>query len=446
MNEARVAAARVLVALERQRTTLAAELERCRPSTTDSRDQALYQELVLGTTRRRSQLDARLRPHLRRPIGSLQPELRAILRVAAYQHDHLTRVPPHAIVNESVEAARSLGHPRAVGFVNAVLRNMMRAGKKNSPQKMDPASIAELAEAHSHPEWLLRRWVERAGVDASIRWCEFNNVGGATTVRPVGGEAARLIAALREQGIEAEPARFVIDAIHLEPGALGRVPPSLRDELIVQDEGAQLVALACDVRENDRVLDVCAAPGGKATLLARLAGEGGFVVAGDNRSARVALLRETVLRSRTRAAVLALDAEGPLPFRDTFDRVLLDVPCSGLGVVRRDPDIKWSRSEASLATFAASQRRMVKHAADVVAPGGALLYATCSSEPDENEDVVHHFLRVRPDFRIDPIRFPAGKVASADSLVDDDGFLRTRPDRHRLDAYFAARLVRQNPA
>jgi 16S rRNA (cytosine967-C5)-methyltransferase len=220
--------------------------------------------------------------------------------------------------------------------------------------------------------------------------------------------------------------------------------------MLVQDEGAQLVAIAVGAREGDRLLDVCAAPGGKATLLARTVGAAGMVVAGDHRPARVALLAETIRRAGVRAAVVALDGERPLPFRATFDRVLLDVPCSGLGVVRRDPDIKWNRTAEDLPAFAAAQRRMIRHAADSVKPGGVLMYATCSSEPEENEQVVHDFLQERVDFSIDPIELPSGLVApnkpQEPPLVDASGFLVTRPDRHQLDAYFAARLVRRNAA
>lgn len=446
MNDARVAAARVLAALDLGRTTLATQLERERPATHDPRDQALYQELVLGTTRWRAELDARLKPHLRRSIDSLAPAVRAILRLAAYQLLHLTRVPSHAVVNESVESTRALGHARAAGFVNAVLRNLIRGGRRHT-RELQPAPLSELATALSHPEWLVERWMNRAGFEGCVRWCEFNNAGGAVTVRPIEGDSQTVRGLLREEGLEAEPARYVRDAIYLPPGALGRVSPSLRDRLVIQDEGAQLVAIALGATPGDRVLDVCAAPGGKATLLAKTTGPAGFVVACDHRPARVALLAETISRAKLHTAVVALDAEGPLPFRADFDRVLLDVPCSGLGVVRREPDIKWNRAESSLRTFARAQQRMIQHAADVVRPGGTLLYATCSSEPEENDDVVERFLRDRPDFTIDPIVLPAGLVhASGSPLVEANGFFATRPDVHQLDAYFAARLVRRNPA
>jgi 16S rRNA (cytosine967-C5)-methyltransferase len=191
------------------------------------------------------------------------------------------------------------------------------------------------------------------------------------------------------------------------------------------------------------VLDACAAPGGKATLMAGVAGPTAQIIAGDNRPGRVATLLDLIRQSGARVPVVALDAAAGLPFGAVFDRVLLDAPCSGTGVLRRDPDIKWQ--PVALADFADTQARMIREAARVVNPGGTLLYATCSSEPEENDEVVAAFLRESSEYALAPVTFE-WESALAARLVDAAGFLRTRPFLHELDAYFAARLVRRRNA
>jgi 16S rRNA (cytosine967-C5)-methyltransferase len=213
---------------------------------------------------------------------------------------------------------------------------------------------------------------------------------------------------------------------------------------LVQDEGSQLVAKWAGVTPGERVLDVCASPGGKTVVIAddlgiREAGSGSLLVAGDRRPGRVDLLEATLDRAGLAVPILALDALRPLPFGSVFDCVVLDAPCSGLGTLRRDPDLKWSRQESDLARLAADQRMMLTHAADVVCPGGRLVYSTCSSEPDENDDVIEAFLATDTRFTLAP-REASGLWAD---LLDGRGNLRTTPFRHGLDAYYAATLVRR---
>ncbi len=448
MTPVRLAAARVLVAVERGRTTLAAEVDRGRSHLAEARDRALLLELVSGTLRWQRALDGALDACSRRPLSTLDGAVRAVLRLAAYQLRHLDRVPAHAVVHEAVEATRALGHARAAGLVNAVLRKLARSTAPAVPPAPADAAdrtqtLAYLAVALSHPEWLAARWLDRHGFDAAAAWCRFNNDAPEVSVRPMRGEsAADLVLRLAAEGIEAAPGRVVRDALRLPPGSLGRLAPATRARVAVLDEGSQLVAHALGVRPGDRVLDVCAAPGGKTRVLADELRGDGLLVAGDYRRARLALLRTTLAGDQVNARVLRLDATHPLPFRPIFDRVLVDAPCSGLGTLRRDPDLKWSRQPADLERLAGTARQILARAAEVVRPGGRLLYATCSSEPEENDAVVDAFLESRPDFALVPA-VPSAAVPTLDRVVDARGLVRTLPFRDRLDAYVAAVLERR---
>lgn len=444
---------RVLLALEQGRTTLSAELERARRQTTDERDRALVLELTAGTLRWRNELDAALAACSRRGIADLNAQVRAVLRLGAYQIRHLDRIPSHAAVHESVELVRGLGQTRATGFVNAVLRSLVR--KKNSialPQRPGPdasrsSQVRYLTISLSHPEWLVARWLDRYGFDAAARWCEFNNAAPDLTLR-VGpaDEAEATMAELRLAGVEASPARWVRGAIRVPAGDWSRVPHDMRGRLFIQDEASQIVALTAAAAPNERVLDACAAPGGKTVIMAhRMTGGTGRLIAADHRPSRVRVLTAALARAHVTVPVVQLDATQPLPFGPVFDRILIDAPCSGLGTVRRDPDVKWRRSADDQPGFAAGQTLMLAAAAGALGPGGTLVYATCSSEPEENEQVVDQFLASHPDFALVRAN-PGASVHRGSDLVDDRGLLRTLPFRDGLDAYFCALLVRRRAA
>jgi 16S rRNA (cytosine967-C5)-methyltransferase len=444
----------VLLSLDRGTTTLAVELDRARQGIADARDRALLLELTTGTLRWRNELDRLLVQASRRPIDRIDGRARAVLRVGAYQLRHL-RGPPHAVVHESVNAVRALGAPGAAGFVNAVLRTLQGRGaalelpRRPEPGDSEARQLAYLSITLSHPEWLVRRWLHRYGLEATERWCRFNNEAPAITVRSAGSvEPAALLERLRREGIDARPAPFVADALRLLPGSLGRISADLRRELRVQDEASQLVARFAAVQPGERVLDVCAAPGGKTLVLASdLTAAGGprasLLVAADRRLNRVSLLARTIHEAGRQIPILAMNALMPFPFGATFDCVLLDVPCSGLGTLRRDPDLKWTRSEEDLPRFAVEEKRMLRMAADVVRPGGRLVYATCSSEPDENREVVDAFLAEDARYSM---HVPPAPCSRWSGLIDERGCLATEPVRHELEAFFAAVLVRRGAA
>src|SRR5438477_2584992 len=370
MNSARLAALRVLVSIERGHTTLATELDRVRPSITDERDRALLTELAVGVLRWRAALDALLAQCSNRPIETLDTSVRNALRLGAYQIDHLDRVPPHAVVHETVESVRSSGVASAAGFVNAVLRTFLRDRSKltlpTAPTVDAPIShyVRYLSATLSHPPWLIERWLPRYGPGATTQWCVFNNRTPDVTIRPQSGvDSHMLLKSIRATGVDATPARFVSDAISLPAGSITEIPAALRSQFVVQDEGSQIVAHLVDVTVGDRALDLCAAPGGKTTIMREAAGPTGTVVACDFRPGRIHVLRRALSNAGVGAPIVRLDATTALPFAPVFDRVLIDAPCSGLGTVRRDPDVKWTRAPDDLRRFAHEQRLMLTNAA-----------------------------------------------------------------------------------
>ena len=444
---ARTAAYHAVRAVAGGRADLPSALHASRAHLTDDRDRSLAAEIVTGTLRWQRSLDYLIEHFSRRQIAQLDSEVLAILRLSLYQVLHLTRVPASAVVDDAVDLTRAARKASATGFVNAVLRATLRQRHKLPlpSRPADPAdrdaALAYLGITHSHPEWLVSRWLDRYGFDATERWVRFNNETPSLTLRVNRLRATReeAIAALERDEVDAEPTRFAPDGLVVTRGNPLRRPP---DGLVfVQDEASQLVPAVVAAAPGERILDLCASPGGKTLVMAADMTDVGTIVASDVRPKRLALLQETIKTAETRcASVVRVPQTGPLPFEARFDAVLVDAPCSGLGIVRRDPDIRWRRHERDLAVLAGDQLALLMRAADVVRQGGRLVYATCSSEPEENDGVVASFLVTRPDFRIVNLH-NRGRAAIA-PFVDAQGFFRTTPPAHGLEAFYAALLIR----
>jgi 16S rRNA (cytosine967-C5)-methyltransferase len=425
-SPARRAALHALREVSRGGGTLADALASRELDSLDERDRALAHELVHGALRRRGWLDHVLGTLVERPLDRVAPPVLEVLRLGAYQLLFL-RVAPHAAVAESVDLARSVV-PRSAGFVNAVLRRLQREG---APPQVDAAADPRrwLITAGSLPAWLADRWLARLGPEGAVARArallETPPVHFRLNPR-VQDAAVRLAAA----GIRAEPAAV--------PGALrlleGRLSPLVAEGIVyVQDLGSQLVGhLAAS---EGCVLDACAAPGGKTLVAADLGRDRARVVAAEASPRRVRTLER--LRARWGAAnvrVVCADARRP-PFLRPFDAVLLDAPCTGLGTLARHPDIRWRLAPSDVPRQARRQAEMIEAVARLVAPGGRLVFATCSVEEEENEGVVGPFLATHPDFSPEPL--PAWAVSFADGA-----FVRMEPARHGGDAFFAARLRR----
>jgi 16S rRNA (cytosine967-C5)-methyltransferase len=445
---ARLAAYDVLRLVNSGRSDLPAALARARSRLDDERDRSLAGEIATGTLRWQGAFDLLVASFTKRPIAKMDPEVLDVLRMTAFQLLHLHRIPASAAVNDAVNLVNKAGKKSASGLVNAVLRRISRErAKLPFPERpVDPArnvqaALDYLSGTLSHPEWLVRRWLDRYGFDAAEAWVRFDNSPAALTLRVNTLRTSRpaLQQELQQHGVATRPTRFAPDGLIVTDG--NPLLTSLADSglFIVQDESSQLVGLLTTAAPGERILDACAAPGGKTTAMAAAMENRGLIVATDVRGRRVDLLaRAVAVAGATCVRVVQADAAGILPFTSGFDCVLLDAPCSGLGTLRRDPEIRWRRTEASLAALALTQLGMLGRAAAVVRPGGRLIYSTCSSEPDENEVVVSRFLDERRDFVLEPVALPA----PLEIFRTAEGHFRTLPHRHELEPFFAAMLVK----
>jgi len=415
--------------------------ERLRAARLGAADSALATRLVYGTLAWQGRLDHHLAGLVRSPLARLEPAVHAALRLGLYQLLFLERVPAYAAVDSSV---RLVGRARraAVGLVNAVLRRAAAAGRDGLPlpdAAADP--LGRMAVEWSHPRWLVERWARDFETDELVRLLESDNVRGPVSIRANRLRTTRdaLRAELAAAGAEAIDGEWAADALVVRRGAARlRATPAWRaGRFAFQGEASQLVAPLLAPAPGARVLDACAAPGGKTAHLAALVG-GGSVVALDVRPAGASrILGEARRLGADAVRALVADARRP-PLAGRFDAVLVDAPCSGLGTLRRHPEVRWRRGPEDITRLAALQREILDGVAPLVRPGGTLVYAVCTLMEEENEDVIRGFLAAWPRFAVDdPSRGVEGRVREA---LTGDGFLRTLPHRDDLDGFFVARL------
>jgi 16S rRNA (cytosine967-C5)-methyltransferase len=443
---ARIAAYETVLAVAAGRADLPAALAQARTKLRDERDRALAGEIATGTLRWQGAFDHIIEQFARRPPAKLDPEILAILRTGIFQLLHLDRVPAAAVVDDAVDLARKVGKKSAAGFVNALLRRVSRERAGLPLPTAPPLDV--LSIALSHPRWLAARWLARHGFDHAAEWARFDNAPAPLTLRVNTLKTApdALRRELADAGVTTEPARFAPDALIATDGNPLLTPLAQSGAFVVQDEASQLVGAFVEAAAGETILDACASPGGKTTQMAASMSGRGTIVAADVRGRRVDLLARTVAHSGARnIRIVQADARAVPAADAAFDAVLLDAPCSGLGIIRRDPDVRWRRREEDLAGMAARQREMLESLAVVVRPGGRLVYSTCSSEPEENDAVVRDFLSAHPEFRREVPRTFADDPARR-GLLDDEGALQTLPFRDQLEAFYAVRMVRARPA
>ncbi len=409
----------------------------------DTRDRALLTELVMGTLRRRGALDSTLSPHLSRPLEKTDALVRNALRLGAYQLLH-TRIPERVAIFETVAAVKSVRGEKPAGLVNAVLRAMIRAGKTPLPPSGE-GPIRKSVEL-SVPLPLLHALLRSLGEPETYSFLEASLEKPPFAVRANPFRASRdaLSARLAEAGMEPAPCRYASDGLLLgKPGKVHADPGFRSGEYLMMDEGAQLIAPLLSPREGEEVLDACAAPGGKATHLSALSFGKARILAADVSEGRVKMLKETAVRLGAKGVATAVHdfSAGPLRGPNRFDKILVDAPCTGMGVIRRNPDAKWRFDPGDPGRLASLQGTILRSAWESLKPGGLLVYSTCSPLREEDEEVVEAFRRETGAALL-------GNEAAKDwpgpaNAWTLEGFVRLTPHRHGTDYFFAALLRKE---
>ncbi|MBW1980692.1 MAG: 16S rRNA (cytosine(967)-C(5))-methyltransferase RsmB [Deltaproteobacteria bacterium] len=419
-----------------------------RQATLDARDRAFITELVYGTLRWQARLDWIIDRYARMKSARMALPVRVILRLATYQLLYLDRVPPSAAVNEAVKLAKASQPLYIVRFVNAVLRSIAAnrdALRDALPEKSTPE---RWAVAFSFPGWLIEKWLAELGQQETEAFCRSSNEVAPTTIRvnTLKTTVTELARVLGARGFKVTPGRFSPEAIHLDNirTDLSSLPEYLRGEFQVQDEAAQLVSHLVAPQPGERILDACAGLGGKSTHLGQLMKNEGRLTAMDKQGWRLNHLQENARRLQISCIdtkeVDLLEMGAAHPWLASFDRILLDAPCSGLGVLRRKPDIKWKINKKDLRRLQRTQLALLAAVAPMVRPGGLLVYATCTVSREENEAVVQEFLGCHADFCQEAA--VSALPRQSREVVDENGNLRTWPHKHGIDGFFAVRLRR----
>ena len=440
------------------------------------RDRALLTELVYGTLRWRGTIDARLSNHLRRPLVDTDPFIRNLLRVTLYQLLFLDKIPDYAAVNEAVQLAKKRGGGKVAGFVNGVLRNFLRRNIETAAPQAADDSIATLAMEYSHPEWLVKRCLDYFGLEAAKALMRANNERSPLVLRvnTLKSNRKALLDLFEENGVTAVATQWSPEGVWVQSGsAVDQLPGFQRGLFQVQGEASQLVTHLLGPQPGERILDACAAPGGKATHIAELMNNTGEVTAVDISVRGVKKIRENAARlelTSIRASCADVSRDFAGSFLGQFDRVLVDAPCSGLGTLRSHPEIKWHRNPSDIERLSRLQRKILDRVASCLKPGGVLVYSTCTLTPDENEQIVESFLQAHREFELEnaagylpeqakwsptgeavassstpvernPEREPPTKVgARVEGPMVQGSYFMALPHLHNTDGFFAARM------
>jgi 16S rRNA (cytosine967-C5)-methyltransferase len=443
VSPSRRAAFDILLHVEREQAYAIELLHSSRLDKLSPEDRALTFEITMGVLRWRSVLDDGIRQFSFTPFHKLDLEVLTALRIGAYQLMFLERIPARAAVNESVELVKASRKSSAAGMANVVLRKINQL----PPRTRGGAESAEqIGKDLAHPAWLVERWVREYGLDSALRICEWNQHVPATHIR-LRGSAADIESTERElqnAGVELAPGALMRNARVVLKGDVTHTEACAQACLAVQDEGSQLIAELVGAGQN--ILDCCAAPGGKTSAIADRSPTA-RIIAAEIHEHRTRLMKKLV--TAPNVEIIHADATA-LPFSDTFDRVLADVPCSGTGTLARNPEIKWRLKPEDLADLHARQVAILSAALNRVTSGGQLVYSSCSLEPEENAAVVEEVLALREDAELVPVRDRLGELARTGDLVSGNiesltrgPYLRTLPGIHPCDGFFAAIIRRK---
>ncbi|GER70413.1 ribosomal RNA small subunit methyltransferase B [Weizmannia acidilactici] len=369
-------------------------------------DAGLLTEIAYGTLQRKQTLDFFLAPFLRKKIETW---VRILLRLSLYQMVYLDKIPDRAIIFEAVEIAKKRGHQGISGMVNGVLRAMQRKGLPSFKEIEDP--IERLSVATSHPRWLVERWLEEYGYKTTKEMCEANLAPPVQTARVNVNKASveEVVDRLGREGFKIEPSPVIPEAVRSLKGNLARSVCFKEGLITIQDESSMAVAYALDIQKGQHILDCCAAPGGKTTHIAEKLGGTGKVTALDLHPHKIKLIRENAERlglSQIEAVVMDSREAGQHFEKESFDRILVDAPCSGLGVVRRKPDIKYVKNIKDMKTLQHVQLSILEEMAGLLKPDGIMVFSTCTVDRAENEGTIETFLKQHPGFEPYPLHVP----------------------------------------
>ena len=440
LSPARLAAFRILMNIERGGGFAVDMLHDDPVNRLNEADRRLATELVYGALRQKSCLDWYLASSVERPLGQLDREVRMVLRLGAYQILFLSRVPAHAAVHQSVELVKASGKRSAAGLINAVLRKADKAGFEQVCGQLPLDSSHGLSLRFSHPEWLVRRWIDRWGWKHASVVLRENNCPPKVHFRSNSPRLGQeeMAATLEAEGYRVYPypmgeGIWVVDEGDLTQSSLFR-----GGEVAIQGAGCQVIARLLELKPSDVCLDLCSGAGGKASHLAQLGKGQASVLCLDSNFTRLRIARERHGRQWPGLRWVVADGTRPLPLSARFDKILVDAVCSGTGTLRRNPEIRWRLRAEDLARLAGLQFNLLENAAERVKPGGILVYATCSLEPEENEQVVERFLSSHPGFRFKTAYDEELKPGEGLNPYCRDGFLWLGPLVTRSDGVFAA--------
>jgi len=409
-------------------------------------DKAFATELVYGTIKWKLTIDWIIEQFSKVKISKISPWIMNILRMGVYQLLFVDKVPATAACNESVKLAKRYGHAASSGYVNAVLRNIARNKNKIEYPDRNSDALRFLSIKYSHPEWMVKKWVDLFGIDFTEELLESNNEVPELTVRVNTLKTTKdeLAENLKVSGYEVENGRYMEQALIIKnPRSISDMESFKKGHFQVQDESSMLVSQILDPKPGELVMDVCSAPGGKATHIAELMKNEGCVIARDIHEHKIKLINDAINRLGLDIVKTELfDATIPDErYREKADKVLVDAPCTGLGIIRRKPDIKWERTEADLAEIVKLQKKILRAASTYVKPGGTLVYSTCTINPEENELVVKDFMRSDSSFKlVDITQYLPRSLYKADAV---NGYIQLFPNTDKVDGFFIARMVKK---
>ena len=411
----------------------------------NSLDRAFLTELTYGVIRWRERLDWVIRLFSKISIEKIELETLNILRLGLYQILFLSRTPSSAAVNESVELAKRIRGKGGAGFVNAVLRSAIRQKDEIRYPDIHEDPVLHLSVVQSHPLWLVQRWVRERGVEETLQICMFNNQISPLTLRTNTLKINRenLLEKLKEEELSPIPTVYSEEGIVLQhPPPTSELPFLRKGLAIIQDEASQLVTSILDPKPGEQILDACAAPGGKTTHIAQRMENQGGIYALDLSNAKLDLIGGLCEKLGIRIIkTVKGDASKilPVPQGMKFDRILADVPCSGFGTLRRNPDLKWRRGEVDIQRMGELQFSILRNLSMYVEEDGLLIYSTCTVFREENEDVVEKFLEAHPEFQLDRMD---NLLPEKSRPLIEGSYFKTFPPRGEMDGFFAARLIK----